>query len=220
MKRKIIALIITLFGASMIHMQISYAFLTSLHIIENNAITTAASQPVTPPVTSFQTVVINEIMWMGSSASSADEWIELRNTTHNPIDISGWTIQDLGESFPDNIITIPPSSVIPPNGYYLIANYSQTSASSVLNIVPNYVVNVGLANNGELLIMRNTLFDHIDVANGNNAWLKGSNGTPKKSMQRILPPGDGTNGNNWVDAATSVNLDAGATELATPKAAN
>ncbi|MCD6334669.1 MAG: lamin tail domain-containing protein, partial [Candidatus Latescibacteria bacterium] len=36
-------------------------------------------------------VVINELMWMGSTASSADEWIELRNTTDSEILLSGWT---------------------------------------------------------------------------------------------------------------------------------
>jgi hypothetical protein len=38
-----------------------------------------------------QTVVINELLWMGSSTSSADEWIELRNLTDQAVDLSNWT---------------------------------------------------------------------------------------------------------------------------------
>jgi len=37
-------------------------------------------------------VVINELMWMGSTKGASDEWIELRNTTDSSIDISGWQI--------------------------------------------------------------------------------------------------------------------------------
>ncbi len=40
-------------------------------------------------------------MWMGSEASSADEWIELYNPGDREINLSGWTITratDDGES--------------------------------------------------------------------------------------------------------------------------
>jgi len=222
MKRKILALIVTIFGTGILQMQITYAYLSSMQIIESNTVTTENAFPVTPPVTSFQTVVINEIMWMGNNThnSTVDEWIELRNTTNQSIDLSNWIIERLGD-VTNPYIVIPVGKSIPANGYFLIANYDLTHISSILNILPDVVnSNISLDNNGELLILRDSALSHIDVANGNNAWLKGSNGTPKKSMQRILVPGDGTNGNNWIDATTSTNLDSGTTELATPKAAN
>ena len=34
-------------------------------------------------------VVFSEIMWMGSSSSSADEWIELYNRSDDEIDLAG-----------------------------------------------------------------------------------------------------------------------------------
>ena len=40
-------------------------------------------------------VVINEIAWMGSAASASDEWIELKNTTNESINLSGWTLQSV-----------------------------------------------------------------------------------------------------------------------------
>ena len=37
-------------------------------------------------------VVVSELMWSGSSASSSDEWIELFNRGSEPVDLKGWTI--------------------------------------------------------------------------------------------------------------------------------
>ncbi len=38
-------------------------------------------------------VVINEVAWAGSAASTADEWIELRNLGTSAVDVTGWTVQ-------------------------------------------------------------------------------------------------------------------------------
>jgi len=35
-------------------------------------------------------IVINEIMWMGTTFNSNDEWIELRNMTDLEIDLGKW----------------------------------------------------------------------------------------------------------------------------------
>jgi len=40
-------------------------------------------------------IVISELMWSGSSGSSADEWIELYNRSAATIDLSGWTLTRL-----------------------------------------------------------------------------------------------------------------------------
>ena len=40
-------------------------------------------------------IIFSELMWMGSSASSADEWIELYNCGDHPVELSGWTITRL-----------------------------------------------------------------------------------------------------------------------------
>ncbi len=49
--------------------------------------------------TNYQDIIINEIMWSGSTISSADEWIELKNTTTHDIDISGYKINYLKNIF-------------------------------------------------------------------------------------------------------------------------
>ena len=47
-----------------------------------------SSQKVKAAEPAYQDVVINEVMWMGSSSHTADEWIELRNMTSHDIDFS------------------------------------------------------------------------------------------------------------------------------------
>ena len=53
-------------------------------------------------------VVINEIMWSGSSGDDDDEWIELRNMTDHDIDLSNWNINNAGQgSGPGAHLDIP-----------------------------------------------------------------------------------------------------------------
>ncbi|MFZ5363880.1 MAG: lamin tail domain-containing protein [Patescibacteria group bacterium] len=161
-------------------------------------------------------VVINEIMWMGSTASSADEWIELKNTTNSDIDLSGWTIDGAGTS--GGAITITASyTIIPAHGYFLISNYSENNASSKLDVIPNLVTtNISLPNTQLLLILKDTTGAEIDRADdGSGPPLAGDN-TNKYSMERNDAPGDGSLATSWHTATTSSGFDAGAIERGTP----
>lgn len=163
-------------------------------------------------------VVINEIMWMGSNLfEDDDEWVELKNTTGDPIDLTNWVVEKLGTS--SNNITIP-SGVIPANGFFLISNNAK--ANSIIDVDPDLqTASVSILNTGELLILKDSIGTTIDSANQNGGgWFEGDNGVPKASMERDDPPGDGTDLNNWHTATTSVNLDLTATESATPKSVN
>ncbi|MBU2213295.1 lamin tail domain-containing protein, partial [Patescibacteria group bacterium] len=46
-------------------------------------------------IQSGQQVVINELMWMGSNISTADEWIELANNSSEEISLNGWSLNYL-----------------------------------------------------------------------------------------------------------------------------
>jgi len=83
-------------------------------------------------------VVISELMWSGSSASSADEWIELYNRSDSTIDLSGWTItrQD-GDD--DSVMLVLKNATIASGQTFLIANYSADHEKSQLAIQPQYV---------------------------------------------------------------------------------
>ena len=41
-------------------------------------------------------VSINEVAWMGTKANSADEWVELYNSSDLDIDVGGWKLYESG----------------------------------------------------------------------------------------------------------------------------
>lgn len=182
-------------------------------------VTPTASPTPTPTEAPLQTVVINELMWMGSSASSDDEWIELRNMTDNDIDLSGWKL--FGARVGDAVLTIG-SGTISANGFFLISNFSDADSNSILDVSPDLVTTQLQLDNSDLqVILRDnigTLIDVVDDASG--LPLAGSSVAPRKSMERKDPPGDGTLAANWHTSTGQVNLDEGASEFATPRAEN
>lgn len=91
-------------------------------------------------------VVINEVAWAGTAASSADEWIELYNNTDSPIDLRGWTLEAA-----DGTPSIALSGVISPGGYYLL---ERTNDDTVSDIPADQVYTGALQNGGESLALR------------------------------------------------------------------
>ncbi|MBU0569959.1 signal peptidase I [Patescibacteria group bacterium] len=166
-------------------------------------------------------VVINEIMWMGSTRVGInDEWLELRNMTANPIDISGWKIEGALSGLGSFEIT---SGLIPANGLFLISNFDETT--SAINIAPDLVdVSLQLDNDDAQYILRDDLGNIMDTADdGSEVPLAGINGTggiPDKSMERNINPGDGTLLTNWHDASMAINFDADVTDFGTPSSVN
>ena len=59
-------------------------------------------------------VVISEVMPNGSAATGGN-WIELRNTTNQPIDVGGWFLSDTKDNL--RKWSIPPNTFIPANGH-------------------------------------------------------------------------------------------------------
>lgn len=172
-----------------------------------------------------QTVIINELMWMGSSASSADEWIELRNVTDQTVDVSNWTMTKKSSDVDVPMLTLPVGTNIPPGGILVVSNYANTSTSSVLNVVPNVVnTDVALSNSAlqiKLFDSTQTLIDVADDGSGNP--LAGALDSTKKlyaSMERNPIPGDGTQGQNWHTASRGVGFKTGVVDLGTPGIAN
>ncbi len=71
-------------------------------------------------------ILINEFMASNNETSipghpDNDDWIELRNTTSSPIDISGFYITDkLSESMKFQLPIAPGSVIVPANGYLVL----------------------------------------------------------------------------------------------------
>lgn len=154
-------------------------------------------------------VVINEVMWMGSDTSSADQWIELYNTTSDSIDISNWRIENALQS--GDTLIIGNGNTIPGDGYLLITRYPNGGSgdNSSLNILPDYIrsdMNLKNSSNGHL-VLKDTDEIVIDEAKG-DSWPDGTNDATKQSMQRKSMPGDGLLADNWY-TCTSVGCQSG-----------
>lgn len=150
------------------------------------------------------TVVINEVMWMGSTANSGDEWIELYNNTDTDVDLEGWELQNTG------VPVMAAGSVIPARGYFLISRLDQ--ATSILDTAidlqsPTLSLNNNCSTNGAIQLIDETL-DVIDqtVCSGSD-WPAGHSGTVHRSMERDWPITDGTLISSWHPSVGCINLD-------------
>lgn len=138
-------------------------------------------------------VVINEIMWSGSTESSADEWIELRNRTPYPILLDGWEIENAAESGG----SISLSGTIPAYGYFLITNYETDNSAIADSISPNLVdSSLSLKDDGEQLILKNIADKKVD-STPDSSWVAGEKDPLNRSMERNLVPGNGEDSSSW-----------------------
>lgn len=172
-------------------------------------------------------LIINEIMWGGSSTSTADEWIELKNTSTSAIDLNGWKIDNLvgaSTTLVLNSAICPATTTIPVGGFLLIANatsmFGQISdavnvgcATTTVDLLDNY-------NQNGALLLRTPGGATIDLTPSSTVvWPAGST-TTLSSMARDYVAGDGSVATNWHTSIISRNWDAGAAEKGTPGASN
>ena len=141
-------------------------------------------------------VVINEIAWMGTAVSTADEWMELKNTETTDVDISGWILKWKNGDYKINFSEKCPSTIIPAGSYFLL---ERTDDTTVPNIVADCIYTGALSNSGEHLILKDTAGNVIDDIDFSSGWPAGDN-TTKQTMQ--------LSSSGWITAT------------ATPKAAN
>lgn len=168
-------------------------------------------------------IVINELMWAGTSVSAADQYLELRNMTDHEISLPGLTFTKYNDTAMDIDLT---GKSIPAHGYFLIANdNSYAGGDSQLNITPNLwdsSLDLDKTNLQIKLFSGTTLIDE--------AWTgltatEGINESGKYySMERTSIPGSGANGLSWytcIDAASTGDFfDGGSDERGTPGATN
>lgn len=180
----------------------------------------------TEPVVGVHTgdVIINELMWMGSPTSSADEWIELKNNSNLTFDFS---LSPFSIYKNDALMLVINTGTLAPGDYFLISNYNQNNASSILDAAPDLVdTDVSLSNADaqyKLFASADNTGTLLDVADdGSGEPLAGNNTSTadRYSMERNNPPSDGTQADNWHTATSAVNFDLPTTAKGTPKAAN
>jgi len=95
-------------------------------------------------------IVINEIL--AHSHSSAPDWIELYNTTCDPIDISGWYLSDSQTTLTK--YRFAPGTVVAGYGYLLVNESANFGASAP---DPGRLVGFALSENGESVCLTSAL---------------------------------------------------------------
>jgi len=167
--------------------------------------------------------MFDEIMWAGSTISTADEWLVLYNSSYTPITLNDWKVQKFEDEKYINVVEL--SGVIPAQGYYLISNNSAdhlfSGGESILDIDPDLIDSILSLSNSNLklqLCHNECRADEIsDVAGDGHKPLAGSNNNPKSSMKRVDYTVSGDQATAWVSNTTQLNIDSSAVDFATPK---
>lgn len=149
---------------------------------------TPTLSPTPSPTPESESIVINEIAWMGTSADTNDEWIELYNPANQTVDMNGWTIKAL-DGTPDMTL----SGSISAYGFYLL---ERTDDTAISDISADQIYTGAFENGGEYLELRDpsgSLKDSVDASTG---WFAGDNST-KSSMERKSHNQSGSNSANW-----------------------
>jgi hypothetical protein len=156
--------------------------------------TLTATLPLTPSSTNTEiprtsaplSVLINEIAWAGTVASSSDEWIELLNTTGENIDLLGWILTD-GDDLKLHL-----QGTIAPYSFYLL---ERTDDSSIANIAADQIYSGNLQNDGETLRLFDPSGSRVDSANIMSGPWPAGDSVSRSSMERR--GGEDQTG-NWV----------------------
>ena len=176
-------------------------------------------------------IVINEIAWMGTEASSGDEWIELANNTNTPINIKDWSIYGAatGECVNFGDADGNRSWVVPSHGYLIYASHEDDVNNSAMETnVDIWDATISMLNSspGQVVLYDapNCTCTEIDRVNQpTGGWFAG-NSTDRTTMERIDPDTAGTEEANWVTNDPEVarnGLDANQSPInGTPKSKN
>ena len=153
---------------------------------------------LTPAFGAQKDVVISEVAWMGTTASTYDEWIELANNTGADIDLSGWTLQSA-----DGTPAIALSGTIPAHGRFLM---ERTDDTTLPDLVADLIYTGALGNIGEEL----QLTDHTGTAQDqlSTPWVAGDSSS-KATMERVDTTADGTVSGSWATASVAYGTDLG-----------
>jgi hypothetical protein len=168
---------------------------------------------LTPTPIGYKTVIITEVAWMGTAASSNDEWIELFNLTSQTIDMTGWQIRSFTTIYATpKIITFSSTTCnqnipindrckIAPGAYFLL----ERLRDDVVSDIPADLIfpsSFQMSNGGEMLILcspynvsadnckptTNNLYDKVvDVV---NTYENTGTATPTSSTLNPWPAGN------------------------------
>ncbi len=181
---------------------------------------TVEEEPSSPSMT----LCINELQWMGTDVSTADEWLEIAaiGSGATRLSLEGWSIVSVQNGTEETMITFTAGHDIAAGEFRIVSNYAaQVSRLSVESML--VTTSVSLPNTQLLLRLYDDLGVLIDeVDDGSSAPFAGANpsGGSKASMERMDCLQPGTSKANWGTATVALGLDEGSPVLGTPGYAN
>lgn len=135
------------------------------------------------PVSASAALIINEIAWMGTSNSTSDEWIEIKNDSDSDVDLDGWILEA-----EDGTPRIALSGHVGARGFFLL---ERTDDSTLQDITADQIYTGALGNGGEVLRLKDASGAVADSVYASGGWPAGDN-TTKETMQR--------QGSGWLTA--------------------
>jgi hypothetical protein len=145
--------------------------LTGNCLFPANTDTPSPTGTAVPPLT----LLINEVAWAGTAASTSDEWIELYNPGSNPVNLAGWILKA-----DDNSPNIALSGTISAGGYFLL---ERTDDTTVSDITADFIFTGELNNSNEILRLLDPGGNVVDTANSDGGTWPG-NSTTLGSLER------------------------------------
>ncbi|HVN14282.1 MAG TPA: lamin tail domain-containing protein [Anaerolineales bacterium] len=177
---------------------------TSAALTTSPTATKTLSTPSTPTPTAtpcyitHHTLLINEVGWMGTKASSSDEWVELYNPSACSVDLTDWILRGINLYYTTGNFEVTLTGVIPAGGYFVLM-----ATNSVFQNLPSGTVtqvnsSLNLPDHYQALQLVSSANTQVDTANysGSYSWPAGSS-TYRTSMERNHQLEDGSSG-AWV----------------------
>ncbi|MBL1172355.1 MAG: hypothetical protein D8M55_07925 [Chloroflexi bacterium] len=147
-------------------------------------LTPTSTPSLTPTPASSKDVIISEVAWMGTAASSSDEWIELYNRTGTDINLTNWRLR-AADGTPDitirNCKPVNSNCVIPAGGYFLL---ERTDDDTVKGVDADMTYSGEMSNSGEALQLRDPAGNLVDTANGDGGMWPAGDSSTFGSMER------------------------------------
>lgn len=172
---------------------------TFFAVAKDGANNQSAIASVTTAVNLAKSVVINEIAWAGTKASSSDKWIELFNNTSAPVNLTGWRLKSSDSDGPDIALGEEEySKSIASQGYYLIEITDDDSTTVLADLTASFGNEI-FNSFCEVLYLYNAANEIVDqtTCKSDGAWPAGNASPTYISMERVNSQAIGSDPANW-----------------------
>ncbi|NJD64764.1 MAG: lamin tail domain-containing protein [Chloroflexi bacterium] len=136
-----------------------------------------------------------------SGRDAAFEWVELVNTGTEPVDLTGWVIEDGSARDP------LPAAIVPPGGYVVIAGKSASFPPDVIVVTPaDGDIGNGLGNTGDrlrLIAPGGTVVDEMTYGDNTSVFDPAPPAPPAGRTIGLLDPLADPGGDSWALTLTT-----------------